>query len=260
MDAVASVWDVCKFLDHQAFCSCCCHTTLCLRLWWCYLCQRCWLVHLDLSANVATSRAFLRQNWSASLIISHGWNDFAMNYRSVSLRKVPWNPSSTEARISFTGTSLGAIAKFWQILMLFELIITDADTEIFALLKLQLKDIAVHFFFMQATSTIVVVGQVTNERPEGNTLGTYYRFKQYEQQEMKKEQDFVWNTAAPSTKGQDLLKICGSHGPIRSPPWQRIWLQYQSYSILVRLGLESKSKHGCINHQPKGWTSQNRRF
>jgi len=33
--------------------------------------------------------------------------------RSVSLGEMPRNLSSTEARISFTGTSLGAMAKFW---------------------------------------------------------------------------------------------------------------------------------------------------
>jgi len=33
--------------------------------------------------------------------------------RSASLGEMPRNPFSTEARIFFTGTSLGAIANFW---------------------------------------------------------------------------------------------------------------------------------------------------
>ena len=33
--------------------------------------------------------------------------------RSASLEVMPRNPSATAARISFTGTSLGAVAKFW---------------------------------------------------------------------------------------------------------------------------------------------------
>jgi len=67
---------------------------------------------------------------------------------SASLGKMPRNPSSTEARISFAGTSLGAIEKFSTDTdaFNFSLTIVDADTEIFALLKLQLKDITVHFF------------------------------------------------------------------------------------------------------------------
>jgi len=54
---------------------------------------------------------------------------------------MPRNPFSTEARISFTVTSLGAVAKFWADTdaFHFSLTITDADTDIFELLKLQLK-------------------------------------------------------------------------------------------------------------------------
>jgi len=65
--------------------------------------------------------------------------------RSASLGKMPRNPSWTEARISFTGTSLGAIAKFWADTdaFYFSLMITDAD--VFASLKLHLKGITVHF-------------------------------------------------------------------------------------------------------------------
>jgi len=44
------------------------------------------------------------------------------------------NPSPTEATISFTGTSLGATAKFWADTDAFHvsLMITDADIDIFA--------------------------------------------------------------------------------------------------------------------------------
>jgi len=68
--------------------------------------------------------------------------------RSVSLGKMPRNPSSTKARISITSTSLRAISKFWgdTDAFCFSLTVTDADTDIFTLLKLQLKDITVHFF------------------------------------------------------------------------------------------------------------------
>jgi len=55
-------------------------------------------------------------------------------FRSVSLRKMPRNPSSTEARICFTGTPLGAIVKFWADTDAFHssLTVTHADTDIFA--------------------------------------------------------------------------------------------------------------------------------
>jgi len=67
--------------------------------------------------------------------------------RSASLEKMPRYPFSTEARISFAGTSFGAIAKYWvdTDAFHFSLTKTDADTEIFALFKLQLRGSAVLF-------------------------------------------------------------------------------------------------------------------
>jgi len=53
-------------------------------------------------------------------------------FTSVSLGKLPCNPSSTEARISFTGTSLGAIAKFWVGSDAFHFSLTVTDANIFA--------------------------------------------------------------------------------------------------------------------------------
>jgi len=58
---------------------------------------------------------------------------------------MPHNPSSTEARISLTGASLGAIAKYRADSDIFHFSLTIADADIFALLKPQLKDITVRF-------------------------------------------------------------------------------------------------------------------
>ena len=71
--------------------------------------------------------------------------------RLVSLGVMPRNPSAHAERISFTGASLGAVAKFWADTDAFHFSLTITDADIFALLKPQLKDIVVHFFFVHAT-------------------------------------------------------------------------------------------------------------
>jgi len=66
--------------------------------------------------------------------------------KSPLLEEMPRNPSSTQARISLTGTPLGAIAKFSPDADAFYFSLTIIDDDIFALLKPKLKGIAVHFF------------------------------------------------------------------------------------------------------------------
>jgi len=58
-------------------------------------------------------------------------------------------------------------------------------TDIFASLKLLLKNITVHFFLLAGHITIGIVAQATNQTSDCNKLGTYYKFEQYEQQEKK---------------------------------------------------------------------------
>jgi len=70
--------------------------------------------------------------------------------RSASLGEIPRNPSSTEARISFSGTPLRAIEKFWADTDVFHFSLTITDADIFALLKPQLKNISVFFLSMYA--------------------------------------------------------------------------------------------------------------
>jgi len=64
---------------------------------------------------------------------------------------MPRKPSATVTRISFTGASLGAVAKFLAGTDDFHFTSTMIDVDIFALFKPPLKDIILHLFFVQAT-------------------------------------------------------------------------------------------------------------
>jgi len=58
----------------------------------------------------------------------------------------------------------------------------------------------VHFFHAGHINNLNRVAQVTNERTDCNKLGTYHKFKQYEQQEMINSSILVWDTASQTTK------------------------------------------------------------
>jgi len=80
---------------------------LCLWLRWYYLCRTWWWVYL----NVAMPCVIFWRNWSTSFFFFYGWNHFFREIRSASLGEMPRKLSSTEARVSFTSTSLRASAK-----------------------------------------------------------------------------------------------------------------------------------------------------
>jgi len=97
------------------------------------------------------------------------------------------------------------------------LTITDADNDIFASLKPQSKDIKVRFFLMQATKTIEIVALLRNEKPDCNKLGTNYKFKQYEQQEIKINSILLGTPLLKTQKMTRYPKNVGGHCPFGHP-------------------------------------------
>jgi len=66
-----------------------------------------------------------------------------------------------------------------------------------------------------------MVAEVTNERANCNKLGTYYKFEQYQQQEMKSNSIFLGKLLLKAQKKQDMLTF-GGPWALWTTPWLRI--------------------------------------